>query len=145
MNLERWSPWTWTALLVVPVLLGNHWALREVNPTDFQRLGTIWICLSIVVLARFVRGFVEQLTELRELKALWERLKASGESEGDGSSLRSEIAEHEVRIGKRELAISRQIASLTFFETVVLCVGTIQTGYGELFHCWFNGKGWTTC
>lgn len=24
-------------------------------------------------------------------------------------------------------------------------VGTLQWGYGDLFHCWFNGKGWATC
>ena len=30
-------------------------------------------------------------------------------------------------------------------EIALSVVGTLQWGYGDLFHCWFNGKGWATC
>ena len=30
-------------------------------------------------------------------------------------------------------------------ELFVIILGTLQWGYGDLFHCWFNGNGWKTC
>jgi Flp pilus assembly protein TadB len=30
-------------------------------------------------------------------------------------------------------------------EIALSVVGTMQWGYGDLFHCWFNGKGWSVC
>jgi len=30
-------------------------------------------------------------------------------------------------------------------EIALSVVGTLQWGYGDLFHCWFNGKGWAVC
>ena len=32
-----------------------------------------------------------------------------------------------------------------FFELAMIVIGTLQWGYGDLFHCWINGKGWTVC
>jgi len=31
------------------------------------------------------------------------------------------------------------------FEFCLLFLGTLIWGYGDLFHCWINGNGWTTC
>jgi hypothetical protein len=30
-------------------------------------------------------------------------------------------------------------------EVVFLALGTLQWGYGDLFHCWINGNGWQSC
>ncbi len=48
----------------------------------------------------------------------------------------SEDADHNVRTSRSRTEI---------VQAAVLVTATLQWGFGDLFHCWFNGNGWQIC
>ena len=39
----------------------------------------------------------------------------------------------------------RQLSVVQTIELTTVSIATLQWGYGDLFYCWINGKGWTIC
>ncbi|WP_204114711.1 hypothetical protein [Shimia biformata] len=88
------------------------------TPQAFQRFGTIAIAVGIVLLGLSAKAL---LTEIEK--------RAGVESS-------SQVPTRYLRFHARELAAA---------EIFLVVLGTIQTGYGDLLHCWLNGKGWAQC
>lgn len=38
-----------------------------------------------------------------------------------------------------------EVAELEASSFFLAAAGTLQWGYGDFFHCWINGNGWTAC
>lgn len=128
------SPWFWNPVLLIVIALINFQILNGAGPSAFQRIGSIWICFAILIAARYIKKFNYQMSQLDKFDAL-----------GEVSGASSVLTDLPNTATKLKLQLRGELSSLVFLEAALLCLGSLQTGYGDLFHCWFNGNGWQTC
>jgi len=161
----------WLLILAAAWTLASLFALFWGEPVGFERLGALGIGLMLIGFQIFkfaewdinsrLQGQMSKLTwELTNINPSLNRLKDTpnksqqhrikGETEVDEyrssvdqvkrklKSAYDGIDHHLGRSRKRQ-----QVISLA--EILLLLIATLQSGYGDLFHCWFNGKGWTSC
>ena len=82
---------------------------------------------------------------MEEFKSSVSLLKHRLVNVNEKDNIEAELSELGTRMDALKVSISHDAKSLTLYEVLIICLGTLQTSYGDLFHCWFNGKGWTTC
>jgi hypothetical protein len=145
------------ALGAIPTIV-NIYAVIYFTPLGFQRLGSIWIALVLLVLggSRYVVSDMNRAVHGRgphkDIAA--KKLGGSVYSEDKGwlNYMNSEGVEFE-----RPLRTWEEIQELTDdlvdyvqarLQPTEISVGvaaTLQWGYGDLIFCFLHGKGWMTC
>lgn len=93
--------------------------LSAYGPIEFQRFGTVVIVVGIALLGLSAKAVLSEVSN-------------RDRTEDDGNIVPTQY----LRFHARELVSG---------EVFLVVIGTLQTGYGDLFHCWFNGNGWTSC
>ena len=126
--------------------------------STFQRLGSLWVAILLLSfgMLKFVvvamRNAVEGTGPFAEMAR--ERLSPYVFSEDKGwlNFMSEDGVEYEAPLPKQEeveghfAEIEQQVLSSVIpNEMFIGALATLQWGYGDLFHCWINGKGWTTC
>ncbi|WP_044043929.1 hypothetical protein [Octadecabacter antarcticus] len=94
--------------------------LLEGTPQYFQRFGSFMVASAIVLY------FVD-------------KAKYAGTNVEYGKVLRFPL------VAMIEIGVKLKVPSVVLIEGVLLLVGTLIWGYGDLFHCWNDGKGWKVC
>jgi len=128
------------------------------DASTFQRLGSFWVA---VILLSF--GLLKLTFSLLE-KALNGRGQFAGKaheklepvtfaenkgwlnfmSKDGGEYDRPLYTMEEIKMLFEDLE-ARVMATVLPNELIIGAVATLQWGYGDLFHCWVNGNGWSTC
>ena len=144
---------SWTCAAINVVLL------FALCPVDFQRLGSVWVTVAILVFGawRFILGQLNLALEgrglmLGQLEAMLDTV-AIREKKGwlnyvteDGQVIENppSLHEREVRSFLRD-ATAKLEGRLFGPEWALLLVGTLQWGYGDLFSTFVNGERLTSC
>ncbi|AKS45819.1 hypothetical protein SAMN05444287_0918 [Octadecabacter temperatus] len=154
------------ALVLLPICGFMGWSFAKAalgdSATDFQRFGSVIVAFTVFAFALTNK----ELTTLRKSvdSDKLERLQAAAESIRDLEQSVSELSEaelateekakiNEVLSVKEEVEnglellpqVARFLRNLSIAEIALLIVGTLQWGYGDLFHCWAHGNGWQVC
>jgi hypothetical protein len=126
--------------------------------SNFQRLGSLWVAILLLSFGLLkymvvaIRNAVEGTGPFAEMAR--ERLRPYVFSEDKGwlNYMSEDGVEYETPLPKQEeveghfAEIEQHILSSVIpNEMIIGALATLQWGYGDLFHCWINGKGWTTC
>ncbi len=106
------------------VIAYDFFALLSYEPEWFQRLGSLFVAFSIV-LVPYIKSWSEFHFE-------------SGHEQQEIG-----VANH---LAHANFAAGWFMERVVFFYAVVFAaIGTLQWGYGDVFHCWVNGNGWRPC
>ncbi|MEL7092071.1 MAG: hypothetical protein AAFN94_10085 [Pseudomonadota bacterium] len=144
----------WGGLLAFWGILSFH-ALSAADPSDFARHGALLVA-SAVLLYGISRNTISLLNEFSD-SSLRDKVDAiaSGAdvrvllpgstdqelSKADEEEIRKKVSSISARMPKIERLLRWMIPS----EIVFVVLGTLQWGYGDLFHCWANDQGWQKC
>jgi hypothetical protein len=152
----------WLGVLIFSIglvaLMISMWALFFWPASSFQRLGAVWIALTLlsIGLTKFAIGELSKAINGRG--PLAERMAKDfapviySEDKGwlnfmtpDGRELERPLRTLEEV--KRELEGLEDYLSFRAFPTefTIGIFATLQWGYGDLFHCFVHGKGWNVC
>ena len=129
------------------------------TPLSFQRAGSLLIVFCIVTFAasrateRSLEDAVMKVTEqrieqiLREITSLETRSRARlfGDVEGATNDLYTDFRKNAEEWIETLPRARQMLRTIKASELIFLVIGTLQWGYGDLFHCWFNGKGLNGC
>ena len=106
-------------LLLTLITVGTLASLRDGTADEFQRLGSLWIALAITMLAAQRNFFSWVLEKAKKSKF--------------------------PNVEKLEAVKQSKFTSSHRVEFAIIVLGTLQWGYGDLFHCFVNGNGWNPC
>jgi hypothetical protein len=141
------------------------WALFLGDADPFQRLGSLGVAQAIFGFAMirlrvdptFGHGWqLEIVTEYVEsaftsISRILETRSEKKEEEFDNATveftedIKNQVARFKAQDRSVRVRKERQISVVQTVELTTVSIATLQWGYGDLFHCWINGKGWTTC
>ena len=137
-------------LLFVALESVSFWLL---DPSGFQRLGSVLVAVAIVPLVfsnRVLLHISDKYSKLsfKELDAISELRSLPASNVEVRIKLRS--AEEHFRDTLEDGGVVDQAFEFArnrvlFLELTFAVIGTLQWGYGDLFHCMVNGNGWRVC
>jgi hypothetical protein len=153
-------------------LVTSAWLLIDGSPAAFNRLGSVGVAASLfafVLISQARQDYESGLqafysmtsrTYLATLRDLVEIRCGITVSQVMGEAKHSDHAKEQLaglnggfdaldqslRAADHQFDVWEARARLAaILELVAAIFATIQWGYGDLFHCWINGNGWTTC
>ncbi|KPD11362.1 hypothetical protein [Phaeobacter sp. 11ANDIMAR09] len=142
MNIVNVTFW------VVNFLVLDFW-----TADSFQRLGSLWVAI-LVLLFGFSRLTVSGIVSLINEPSGLEELTFSGSKVSflrrlapSKGAMRwvSDNSERQSLTLIMTHVENRLIYRVYSTEVILLTVATLQWGYGDIFHCWINGSGWSKC
>jgi hypothetical protein len=158
--LARWRDRfdVFQGLFLLAFLVINILALFLWSSSNFARLGSIWIALLLLIYA-MPRFILDEIAKAAENKGLFkDQLKSEldeasfSDSKGWLNYMSADGVEYERPLRTRdeitaELTAFRDHVNAKLYanELILAAMATLQWGYGDLLHCWFNGKGWNVC
>lgn len=141
-------------LFLIVFWLVNLWSLVSFVPDAFQRLGSLWVAMIVMIygFSKLIFGgltsIVDTPDDIDMLVGKGNRFSITRFSRPKPDFLHALKNDAEYRQEYRELMLllenRLQIQGFSG-ELFVLALATLQWGYGDLFHCWAHGNGWQIC
>lgn len=132
----------------------NFWMLKTSSPDTFQRLGALWAAILVLVFGftrvtiGVVLSAIEHPEDLGYVTGASNKFSFTRFAEPKKTHMDAIHGDQELQNQTLKLLnllsnrISKRVLSN---EVLILFTATLQWGYGDLFHCWFNDNGWQVC
>lgn len=149
-EIRAWVKWFLPLLYggIIGVALNMFWltpsrqALQANDPFAFQRLGSVLVVWAILAFSSSRRYLSWIESELDAVKSSIKAYDAALINPEYRVSLDRAIHE---RARKSTRNLGTLMNGMLVLEVLLLCVGTLQWGYGDLFVCRWHGSEWGVC